>query len=107
LYIKHCSACELNQTKRHLIYEELVLIFIEKISFKIIVMDFILALSGDMDAALTVICKISKRVTIISGKSSWNASQWAEALLNRLMIADWGIPEGIISDRNLKFIFEF
>jgi hypothetical protein len=27
--------------------------------------------------------------------------------LDRLLIADWGIPEGIISDRDLKFVFEF
>ncbi len=68
LYIKHCSICELNQTKRHSLYEELVSIFNEQISFQIIVMNFILALSENTNTAFIVICKASKRVTIISEK---------------------------------------
>ncbi len=67
-YIKHCLACELNQTKRHSIYEELISIIVEQISFQIIVMNFILAFSKDMNTALIVICKVSKRITIISEK---------------------------------------
>jgi transposase InsO family protein len=79
----------------------------ENIPFRTLAMDFISALPGDMDTALTVTCKASKRVTIIAGKSTWTAVNWAEALLERLLIADWGIPEGIISDRDPKFISEF
>ncbi len=67
-YIKHCSTCELNQTKRHSSYEELILIFNEQISFQIIVMNFILALSENMNTTFIVICKVSKRVIIISEK---------------------------------------
>jgi hypothetical protein len=68
LYIKHCSVCELNQTKKHLIYEELLSISSEQISFKIIAMNFILTLSEEINTALIVICKASKRVLIISTK---------------------------------------
>ncbi len=32
-YIKHCSTCQLNQTKRHRFYEELISIAISNISF--------------------------------------------------------------------------
>jgi hypothetical protein len=70
-------------------------------------MDFIMALPGHMDTALSVTCKTSKRVTVIPGKSTWTALNWAEALLERLLIADWGIPESIISDRDPKFMSEF
>jgi hypothetical protein len=64
-----------------------------------------LTLSEEINTALIVICKASKRVLIISTKFTWNASQWAKALLNRLLIADWGISEDIISNRDFKFIF--
>jgi hypothetical protein len=67
-YVKHCSICELSQTKRHLFYEELVLIFAQKISFKTLAMNFISALSEDMNTTLIVTCKTSKRVTIILDK---------------------------------------
>ncbi len=68
LYIKHCSACELNQIKRHSTYEELTFMN-DEISFRIIVMNFILALSKEMNVALTIICKAFKEITIISEKS--------------------------------------
>ncbi len=67
-YVKHCFICELSQTKRHLFYEELVLIFAQKISFKTLTMNFISALSKNMNTTLIVTCKISKRMTIIFDK---------------------------------------
>jgi hypothetical protein len=106
-YVKHCSICELNQTKRHSFYEELVLIFAQKISFKTLAMNFIFALSKNMNIALIVTCKISKRVTIISSKFIWTTLNWAETLLDRLLIANWDISEKIISNRDSKFISDF
>lgn len=87
-YVKHCSSCELNQTKRHATYEELVPIAASTIPFRTIVMDFIVALPGKFDSILIVICKTSKRVSLIAGKSTWDASTWANALLDRLLLAD-------------------
>jgi hypothetical protein len=52
----------------------------DEIPFRTLTMDFILALPEEMDTALTVICKASKRVTIIPGKSTGKAFNWAEAL---------------------------
>jgi hypothetical protein len=65
LYIKHCSACELNQIKRHFSYEELILISTTFISFRTLTMNFIVTLSEDIDFVLTVICKTSRRLSII------------------------------------------
>jgi len=50
------------------------------------------------DTVMSVTCKFSKRVTLIPGKKTWSAKQWAEALLERLWLADWGLPKIILSD---------
>jgi hypothetical protein len=103
-YIKHCSACELNQIKRHAIYDELMLIFFSTISFRILTMNFIATLSKKMNTTLIVTCKTFKRMTIIFDKFDWTIFNWAEAFLDWLLITDWDISEEIISNRNLKFI---
>ena len=56
---------------------------------------------------MSVTCKFSKRVTLVPGTDKYTASQWAHALLERLWIADWGLPKVIISDRDRKFLSGF
>lgn len=51
---------------------------------------------------MSVTDKFSKRATAASGKDTWNAQEWAEALL--LALADWGIPRASISDRDPKLL---
>jgi hypothetical protein len=73
-------------------------------------MDFILALpktKDGFDCAMGVTCKYSKRVTVVPGKSTWEAKDWADALLERLWLMDWGLPKRFISDRDSKFVSEF
>ncbi len=84
-YIKHCSICELNQTKRHFVYEEFVSMS-ENISFKTLAMNFISAFSNSINIALIVTCKAFKRMTIIFEKFTWTVFNWAKTLLNRLFI---------------------
>lgn len=43
----------------------------------------------------TITRNFSKRVTILSGKSTFSAEQWAVLVLDRLHLADWGIPAAI------------
>ena len=105
-YIKHCPPCQLGQTKRHKPYGELMPIACPPIQFHTICMDFILGLPGEFDTLLTVTCKFSKRATIIVGKSTYKAKDWAKLLINRLQISDWGLPAAIISDRDPKFMSE-
>ena len=58
-YIEHCSSCQLNQTKRHKSYNELVFIKFSSHSFHIIVINFILDLSKKMNVIFIVIDKFS------------------------------------------------
>ena len=104
-YILHCPECQLNQTKRHAPYGSLRPVLSPPRIFHTITIDFILALPAllsGLNALLTVTCKFSKKVTMVSGKDTWDASQWAVALLYEL--TDWGIPCAIISDRDPKFM---
>ena len=72
-------------------------------------MNFILTISekNDFDTLLTIICKYSKRITIILEKVTYNAKNWANCTLNKLLTADWRLSTAIISNRDFKFIFEF
>ena len=104
-YILHCPECQVNQTKRHAPYGSLKPIITPPLIFHTITIDFILALpllENGNNTMMTVTDKFSKRVTSAPGKDTWGAGSWAEALL--LALADWGIPKGIISDRDPKFL---
>ncbi|SLM41004.1 reverse partial [Lasallia pustulata] len=71
-------------------------------------MDFILGLpetEEGFDVALSVTDKCSKRVTLLLGKNTYKAEDWATVLLEGL--TDWGIPDAIITDRDPKFMSEF
>lgn len=109
-FIRHCPECQVLQTRRHQPYGSLSPIESPPVPFHTLTLDFILALptsGGDgYDAILSVTDKFTKRTTGIQGKSTWNTAQWAEALIDRLELIDWGIPKAIISDRDRKFLSE-
>ena len=107
-YFKHCLQCKINQIKRHKSYESLQSILSSSIFFHTLIIDFILTLSKswtDMNNVMSITCKYFKRITIISSMNTWNASQWINALLNKLDIADWRLSKVIIFDRDRKFLF--
>ena len=64
-YIIHCSICQINQIKRHIIYDELNLIFLSSILHHIIAMNFIVDLSKKYDCLLTIICKVIRQLFFI------------------------------------------
>lgn len=106
-YLKHCLQCQINQTRRHKPYGSLQPILSPPIPFHTLTIDFILALPQSilgLDCLMSVTCKFSKRVSLIPGKNTWSAGEWSSALLERLEIADWGLPKVIISDRDKKFL---
>ena len=113
VYIKHCSFCQLNQTKQHQSYDELMSLSTSCQSFHTIIMNFILVLSRrvrenrEYDCAFTIICKFSRRLIIVSNKMIWSIEQWVDVVLVRLQIANWKISIVIIFDRNRKFLFDF
>lgn len=55
---------------------------------------------------MSIADKFSKRITLISGKDTHTAQDWALLLVEHLMVADWGMPKAIISDRDSKFLSE-
>jgi hypothetical protein len=89
--------------------------------FSIITIDFVLALptveacspwkldSFDLfDCMMTVMCKFSEKSILLPGHSTYNtASDWATTFFLFLLLLDWGLPIGIISDRNRNFIGDF
>ena len=113
IYIRHCSFCQFNQIKRHQSYDELMSLSTSCQFFHTIVMNFILVLSRrvreirEYDCALTIICKFSRRLIIVSNKMTWSIEQWIDVVFIRLQIANWEISTVIIFDRNSKFLFDF
>ena len=78
--------------------------------FYTITIDFILGLPKSKEGYNSIILvtyKFSKKVTLILGKKTWIAKQWAEALLNCLWLVDWGLPKVILFDQDRKFLSEF
>jgi len=53
---------------------------------------------------MSVTCKFSKRILLVPGRNTLSAPEWGHALLDRLDLADWGLPKAIISDRDRKFL---
>lgn len=115
-YINHCPSCERNSTLRTAPNGELQPIRSEPVPFRTIAMDFILGLPtvpavapwkieghDFFDTLLTVTDKFSKKTLLIPGHSTYTAEDWATVLLQMLLLCDWGIPTGIISDRDSKF----
>ena len=105
-YLKHCSACKINRTKKHKLYESLQFILSSSIFFHTITINFVLVLSmtfTSMNNIMSVTCKFSKRITIILDIDTWNAAQWATALLKRLNFANWDFSKVIISNKDRKF----
>ena len=91
-YIRHCSECLIMQTRRHKSWENLQSIDSSLVSFHIIILNFILALSEtsqDLDCVMFVTNKFSKRITLIAEEITYAAVDWAKSLMKRLQIADW------------------
>ena len=65
IYIRHCSICQLNQTKRHRFYNELTSLFIFSIFFHTLTMNWIIILSNnknEYNCILNVICKFNRKL---------------------------------------------
>lgn len=107
-YVAHCPDCQARRTPRHRPFGSLQPIISPSQPFNTISLDFILALPTSVpdrfDCALTVTDKFSKGITIVPGMTNWTGAQWAVALIDRLHLINWGVPQAIISDRDPKFI---
>ena len=108
-YLRHCSKCQLYQTRRHMEHGSLQPISSPPMPFHTLAIDFVLALpksAKGYDSLMSITCKFSRRVSLIPGKCTFTAADWAGRLLRRLRKIDWGLPKVIISDRDRKFLSE-
>ena len=74
-YIKHYFFCQMNQIKRHKLYEKLKFITSLNISFHIIVMNFILTIPKKMNIILIISNKVIKRKILIFDKTIYSTKQ--------------------------------
>ena len=108
-YIRHCSSCQLNQIKRHKLYEELTSISIFNMSYHTISIDFVLVLfkqNHEFNCFMFVIDKFIRKTLLIYEKITWSIDEWADVLIDRLLLTNWNISAEIIFDRNRKFCFD-
>lgn len=73
-------------------------------------LDFVFALpmsKKGYNTLMSVTCKFSKRITLIEGKDTWTAEEWAHAFLARLDLVYWGFPKELITDYDPKFFSKF
>ena len=106
-YIQHCPECQQNRVQYHLPYDTLQSIITPAVSFDTITIDFILSLPklpNGYDCAMSATCKYSKALTLLTGKETDTASDWALRFVYFLMTADWWFPNVIISDCDWKFL---
>ncbi len=109
-FICHCPQCLALQTRRHAPYDFLQPIHLPPVPFFILMLDFILALPLTVDgynALMSVTCKFSKRFTLIEGKDTWTAEEWAHTFLARLNLVDWDLPRELITNCEPKFFSKF
>ena len=108
-YLRHCSNCQIYQTRRHKSYDSMQSILTSSIFFHTLIINFILNLfkfRDDFDIVMFVTCKHTKRVTCVLSKFTWSIAQWEKTLLDRLNIVDWNVLKIIIFDRDRKFMFD-
>ena len=74
-YIEYYSLCQITQIKRYRSYDEFISINSLFKFFYTLVINFIAVLFNELDMILSVICKFSRRITLISDKSIYSVSQ--------------------------------
>lgn len=106
-YIKHCPQCLVLQTSQHQPYGLLQPIYSPAVPYHTIMLDFILVLPTSDKGYNTILLltdKYTKKVSLPPGKATYLIADWAQVLIDRLDLVNWGIPKAIISDRDLKFL---
>ena len=113
-YVNSCEVCQRTKSKRHRPYGELLPLPIPNKKFEEITMDFITDLppskdiSGSVcDSLFVVVCRLTKMAKYIPCLKTINADELAQLFLNRVVLDDWGLPAGIVSDRGPVFTSSF
>ena len=113
-YIRQCTTCAQNKSTRHKPYGKQQQIEASQQAWQEITMDFIvkLPLSKDTvpnikyDSIIVVVDRLTKYAHFILWKEKRNAKDLAKVIL-KVIIANHGIPQNIISDRDKLFTSKF
>ena len=123
-YVAHCPVCRLNATDRSLPNGDYQPILPQSADYalpmSIIAIDYITGLPElssvgsrwhvkgfpKFNCLMPVTDKATKRTLLIPGHTKYKAEHWGDILARELMLSDWGVPRGIISDRDRKFTSE-
>ena len=104
VYVKHYFVCQINQTKQHKLYEELISIITLFISFHTIAINFVLNFLDKYDCFLIVTNKFSRQLMLILDYIIDFVVFWDKRFLFKLQFVDWDVFSAIIFDKNSKFI---
>ena len=76
-YLRYCLKCQIYQIRRHKSYDSLQLISTSSMLFHIITIDFVLVLFifEDFNYLMSITCKHSKRVLLVSEKINYTVTQ--------------------------------
>jgi len=111
-YIRYCPECLRNKPSHHKPYGALQPILSPNEPFDTVNIDIVTDLpeeraqegSTTFDSILTVTDRYSKAVKLLPGRKDWGSEKWAEALHGGMVLAGWGYPATIISDRDRRFL---
>jgi len=113
-YISTCEICQRTKVKRHRPYGELLSLPQPSGKFRELSMDFITDLPPSLDGAgkvcdslFVVVCRLTKMAKYIPCLKTINAVELADLFLKEIVLSDWGLPEGIVSDRGAVFTSSF
>ena len=107
-FVKSCDVCQRGKTPRHKPYGLLQPLPIPEKPWQSISMDFITGLPPSMrrrtafDTILVVVCRYSKMAVYIPTVKTIQANDLAELIIENV-IAKFGAPESIVSDRDKLF----
>ena len=107
-YIASCDICQRTKTKRHRPFGELQSLPVPERPWQEISMDFITDLppsrrgNDAFDAILVVIDRFTKYARYVPCRKTMNAEQLATVLVDNIFM-DFGLPDGIVSDRGSVF----
>jgi hypothetical protein len=111
-YISECPTCAVNSGKHHKPHGALQPIKASALPFEFIPVNFVFKLpeskfDGNIyDGFLSCTDLASKMVTLIPGRETYSAEDWARAFFYTYC-RRWGVPNKILSDRGRVFLSDF
>ena len=111
-YVKSCDICQRTKVLRHRPYGEMVALPLPDRPWKEISMDFITGLppsvryDGVYDAIFVVVDRYTKFARYLPTRKDTSAVDMAELFLTTI-VTSYGMPSGIVSDRDPRFTSAF